>query len=72
MRRLIFLLILLTIPVGVVTARFVPERCELCDVQLFRISLVECLWHGHGDHLTCQDCFSRVYARSFDPAEKPL
>jgi hypothetical protein len=73
MRRFIFVLILLTVSVGVVTVRFLPERCELCDTQLFRISLLESLWHGHGDHLTCQDCFHNVYARRFDPAaDEPL
>jgi hypothetical protein len=70
MRRLILVLILLTIPVGVIAARFLPERCEVCETQLFRISLLERLWHGHGEHLTCLDCFSKEYPGLSDPANK--
>jgi hypothetical protein len=65
MRRLIIVLVLATLTVAPVTTRFLPESCEVCHRRLFQISLVECLWHGHGEHLMCQDCFVQEFPDHF-------
>jgi hypothetical protein len=65
MRRLIIVLVLVTLVIVPVTTRFLPERCEVCHRQLFQMSVVECLWHGHGEHLMCQDCFIQEFPDHF-------
>jgi len=67
MRRLTLALVSMTLTVAVITSRFLPERCEICQRKLYRMSVLECFWHGHGEHLSCQDCFDHEFVRPFDP-----
>jgi len=83
MRRLTLALILLTVTVAAFTTAFLPERCEVCNVRLYRMSILESFWHGHGEHLTCLNCFTQEHpefipkspesrakiARSLEPIE---
>jgi len=77
MRWLILVLVSLTSTLAAITTPFLPERCEVCNRQLLRMSIMECLWHGHGEHLTCQDCFAREFPGQFplmqlSPPKPPL
>jgi hypothetical protein len=65
MRRLIIVLVSVTLAIVPFTTRFLPECCEVCHRRLFQMSVVECLWHGHGERLMCQDCFIKEFPDHF-------
>mgnify|MGYP001025465897 FL=1 len=77
MRRLILVLASLTLTLAAITTPFLPERCEVCNRRLFRMSFLASLWHGHGEHLTCLDCFAKEFPGQFplmqlSPPKAPL
>lgn len=72
MRRSIVLIALLIVPAWAVSVPCITQCCEDCHVPLFRINLLESIWHGHGEQVCCQPCFGKIAGGEATQGESPI